>query len=206
MPLDPQVAALLAPAPEGFEMTSLPVDVLRKYVRESSTAYPKLDVPLASVFDRTIAGPGGALPIRTYTPVGREPFPILVYFHGGGFVLGNLDSHDIVCRSFCRGQDIVVVSVDYRLAPEHPYPFGDDDRDYIRGRLRDVEAAFGFTAFPGLAFEQIPARLLIHHFIEWWRTLEPQTPEQVEAHAQLPAAIRLLDTVSAWLEEKAQRS
>lgn len=93
-----------------------------------------------------------------------------------------------------------------RRAPEHPYPFGDDDRDYIRGRLRDVEAAFGFTAFPGLAFEQIPARLLIHHFIEWWRTLEPQTPEQVEAHAQLPAAIRLLDTVSAWLEEKAQRS
>lgn len=92
-----------------------------------------------------------------------------------------------------------------RRAPEHPYPFGADDRVYISGRLRDVETAFGFTAFPGLTFDQIPARKLIHHFIEWWRTLEPQTPEQVEAHAQLPAAIRLLDTVSAWLEEQAQR-
>ncbi|WP_454917516.1 hypothetical protein [Xanthobacter sediminis] len=92
-----------------------------------------------------------------------------------------------------------------RRAPERPFPFGDDDRAYVRARLRDVEAAFGFTAFPGLAFEQIPARALISHFIEWWRTLEPRTPAQTEAHAQLPAAIRLLDTVSAWLEEQAQR-
>ena len=64
MPLDPQVVALLQPAPEGFEMTSLPVDVLRKYVRESSMAYPKLAVPLAGIVDRTIAGPGGPLPCR----------------------------------------------------------------------------------------------------------------------------------------------
>jgi len=92
-----------------------------------------------------------------------------------------------------------------RRAPEHPYPFGDDDRAYVRGRLEDVEAAFGLAAFPGLPFEQIPGRALISRFIEWWRTLEPRTPEQVEAHAQLPAAIRLLDTVSAWLEEQALR-
>ncbi|WP_234052080.1 MULTISPECIES: hypothetical protein [unclassified Xanthobacter] len=92
-----------------------------------------------------------------------------------------------------------------RRAPEHPFPFGDDDRAYVSGRLRDVEEAFGFTAFPGLAFDQIPARALISRFIAWWRTLEPETPAQVEAHAQLPAAIRLLDTVSTWLEEQAQR-
>ena len=127
MPLDPQVAALLAPAPEGFEMTSLPVDVLRKYVRESSTAYPRLDVPLASVADRMIPGPGGALPVRVYMPVGVGPFPLVVYFHGGGWVVGDLDTQDMICRGLCHGASAVVVSVDYRLAPEHKFPAAVDD-------------------------------------------------------------------------------
>ena len=127
MPLDPQVAALLALAPEGFEMTSLPVDVLRKYVRESSTAYPRLDVPLASVVDRTIPGPGGALPVRVYMPVGVGPFPLVVYFHGGGWVVGDLDTQDMICRGLCHGASALVVSVDYRLAPEHKFPAAVDD-------------------------------------------------------------------------------
>ncbi|MFG1403251.1 hypothetical protein [Xanthobacter sediminis] len=92
-----------------------------------------------------------------------------------------------------------------RRAPEHPLPFADDDRAYVRGCLSDLETAFGFTAFPGLSFDQVPARTLISHFITWWRTLEPLTPAQAEAHARLPAAIRLIDTVSIWLEEQAQR-
>ncbi|MFO0689064.1 MAG: alpha/beta hydrolase [Myxococcota bacterium] len=127
MPLDPQVEALLQPAPEGFEMTSLPVDVLRKYVRESSTAYPKLAVPLASVVDRTIAGPGGALPIRIYTPTGAGPFPIVVYFHGGGWVVGDLDTQDMICRALGHGAKSIVVSVDYRLAPENRFPAAVED-------------------------------------------------------------------------------
>ena len=127
MPLDPQVAALLALAPEGFEMTSLPVDVLRKYVRESSTAYPRLDVPLASVVDRMIPGPGGALPVRVYMPVGVGPFPLVVYFHGGGWVVGDLDTQDMICRGLCHGASALVVSVDYRLAPEHKFPAAVDD-------------------------------------------------------------------------------
>ena len=127
MPLDPQVAALLAPAPEGFEMTNLPVDVLRKYVRESSTAYPRLDVPLASVVDRMIPGPGGALPVRVYMPVGVGPFPLVVYFHGGGWVVGDLDTQDMICRGLCHGASALVVSVDYRLAPEHKFPAAVDD-------------------------------------------------------------------------------
>lgn len=127
MPLDPQVEALLAPAPEGFEMTSLPIDVLRKYVRESSTAYPKLDVPLAGVADRTIPGPGGPLPVRIYTPTGQGPFPIVVYFHGGGWVVGDLDTQDMICRALCHGAGSVVVSVDYRLAPEHRFPAAVED-------------------------------------------------------------------------------
>jgi acetyl esterase len=127
MPLDPQVAALLAPAPEGFEMTSLPVDVLRKYVRESSTAYPKLAVPLASIVDRSIPGPGGPLPVRLYTPVGQGPFPIVVYFHGGGWVVGDLETQDMICRGLCHGARSVVISVDYRLAPEHRFPAAVED-------------------------------------------------------------------------------
>ena len=127
MPLDPQVAALLGPPVEGFEMTSLPVDVLRKYVRESSLAYPKLEVALASVVDRSIPGPGGALPVRVYTPVGSAPFPIVVFFHGGGWVVGDLDTQDMICRGLSHGSHSVVMSVDYRLAPEHKFPAAVDD-------------------------------------------------------------------------------
>ncbi|MEZ4331314.1 MAG: alpha/beta hydrolase [Myxococcota bacterium] len=127
MPLDPQVEALLAPAPEGFEMTSLPIDVMRKYVREASTAYPKLDVPLAGVVDRTIPGPGGPLPVRVYTPIGDGPFALVVYFHGGGWVVGDLDTQDMICRALCHGSAAVVVSVDYRLAPEHRFPAAVED-------------------------------------------------------------------------------
>ena len=127
MPLDPQVAALLGPPAEEFEMTSLPVDVLRKYVRESSLAYPKLAVALASVVDRSIPGPGGALPVRVYTPVGTAPFPIVVFFHGGGWVVGDLDTQDMICRGLSHGSNSVVMSVDYRLAPEHRFPAAVDD-------------------------------------------------------------------------------
>lgn len=126
-PLDPQVEALLEPAPDDFEMTSLLVDVLRKYVRDSSTAYPPLDVPIAAVADRTLSGPGGSLPIRVYTPEGEGPFSIMVFFHGGGWVVGDLDTQDMICRALCHGAKTVVVSVDYRLAPEHKFPAAVDD-------------------------------------------------------------------------------
>ena len=93
-----------------------------------------------------------------------------------------------------------------RRAPDEPFPLSAEDSRYIEERLRDVEAAFGLEAFPALAFEQIPARALIARFIDWWRTLEPRDERQESAHASLPAAIRLLDTISAWREERAQRS
>lgn len=127
MPLDPQVQALLSGAPEGFEMTSMPIDAMRKFVRESSMAYPKLAVALANVADRTLPGPGGALPIRIYTPTGPGPHPLVVFFHGGGWVVGDLDTQDMICRGLCHGAGSVVVSVDYRLAPEHPFPAAVDD-------------------------------------------------------------------------------
>src|ERR1700732_5427953 len=82
---------------------------------------------IASVREQTIDGPGGRLRIRIYTPRGTGPFPLLVFFHGSGFVLCSLDTHDGMCRNLCAGCECVVASVDYRLAPEHKFPAGIDD-------------------------------------------------------------------------------
>ncbi len=92
-----------------------------------------------------------------------------------------------------------------RRAPDHPIDLSAEDAAYVEKALREVEESFGLDAFPGLAFARIPARALIRIFIDWWRGLEPQNATQREALAQLPSAIRLLDTFSAWLEEKARR-
>ena len=82
---------------------------------------------LAGTEDRTIPGPAGDLPIRIYTPKGDGPFPVLVFFHGGGFAIGSLTSHDPVARRLCAEAGALVVAVDYRLAPEHPFPAPVDD-------------------------------------------------------------------------------
>jgi acetyl esterase len=82
---------------------------------------------VASQVDRTIPGPGGAIPIRVYTPEGDGPFPCLVYFHGGGWVIGDLEMVNAACRTLAARSNCVVVSVDYRLAPEHKYPAPLDD-------------------------------------------------------------------------------
>jgi acetyl esterase len=69
-----------------------------------------------------IPGPCCEIRLRVYSPSGNKPFPALLYFHGGGWVFNNLDTHDHVCRSLCRGAGCVVISVDYRLAPENKFP------------------------------------------------------------------------------------
>ena len=82
---------------------------------------------LASIDDRTFPGPGGEVPIRIYTPVGDGPFPVLIFLHGGGFTIGSINSHDPVTRQLAAQAEAIVVSVDYRLAPEHPFPAAVDD-------------------------------------------------------------------------------
>ena len=91
--------------------------------------FRKGDTPIGKVEDRTIDGPGGDLGVRIYTPVSTNStvLPGLVFFHGGGFVLGDLDTHDDLCRVLCNESGFRVVSVDYRLAPEHPFPAAVDD-------------------------------------------------------------------------------
>lgn len=90
-------------------------------------------------------------------------------------------------------------------APEGPSPFSEEDRGYIFSCLADVEASFGVSGFPGLAPEAIASRTLIRQLIEWWRTLEPATEAQRDAYGRLPGAIRLIDTVSIWVEEQTAR-
>lgn len=83
--------------------------------------------PVHSVVNRTLPGPAGQIPVRVFTPTAGTRFAGLVYFHGGGFILGSLDSCDRVCRDLSQLSGRVVVSVDYRLAPEHPFPAAVDD-------------------------------------------------------------------------------
>jgi acetyl esterase/lipase len=107
------------------------IDAIRQRLRDLPRRrfHPELRVE-----DRAIAGPGGRIAVRIYWPTtdsghsGAEiAKPVLLYFHGGGFVMGDLDTHDASCRQHAVGADTIVVSVDYRLAPEHPYPAAIED-------------------------------------------------------------------------------
>lgn len=91
------------------------------------TRTPEQVIPVASVEDTEIPGGSGNIKARIYRPEGDGSFPTVVFFHGGGFVIGNLDSHDNMCREICRTAESVVVSVDYRVAPENPFPAAIDD-------------------------------------------------------------------------------
>ena len=108
----------------------------------------------ATVVDRTIPGPGGDLPVRLYRPLaapGDDKLPGLVYAHGGGWVFGNLDSHDTLCAQLAIEAGIAVFAVDYRLAPEARFP----------GAFDDVVAALQWVAANGTAVGIDPGRLAI---------------------------------------------
>jgi acetyl esterase len=108
-----------------------------------------MDLPrgeLAVVRDLTVPGPAGAIPVRLYDPRdARAPGPMVIFFHGGGFVLGDLESHDPGCAAIARGLDLPVLAVDYRLAPEHPWPAAADDceavaRAVAEGAIEGIKA------------------------------------------------------------------
>lgn len=87
------------------------------------------ETPTGKIENRTIPGPAHAIPVRVYTPLNAatQTLPGFVFFHGGGFVLGDLDTHDDLCRVLANDSGCRVISVDYRLAPEHPFPAAVDD-------------------------------------------------------------------------------
>jgi len=107
--------------------------------------------PVAHVEDRALPGPGGPLPVRLYRPEAPAPLPLLVYFHGGGWVLGDLDSSDFGCRAYANRVPCLVVSVDYRLAPEHKFP----------AAVEDVVAATRWAAAHAAELGGDPARVAV---------------------------------------------
>jgi acetyl esterase len=124
MALDPQARALLderatwgLPPPHQVAPDAARENMLARLVRQ-----PAPLEPVERVENHRIPGPAGPIPIRLYAPAASGPLPVLVYFHGGGWVLGNLDSHDVICRSLANQSECMVISVDYRLAPEHRFP------------------------------------------------------------------------------------
>jgi acetyl esterase len=100
----------------------------RARMRRETLRYAGDVEPVRSARDLAIAGAAGTLRARHYAPEeAGGPHPLLVFFHGGGFAVGDLDTHDAACRALCRGAGVHVLSVDYRLAPEHPFPAAADD-------------------------------------------------------------------------------
>lgn len=125
--LHPGAAALAAAMESGFpKLEELPAAEGRRIAASQRRAVEQ-PTAVASVDDRAIEGPGGPLPLRVYRARTDAVSPVVVFFHGGGFVIGNLDGHDEMCRTLCAATDTTVVSVDYRLAPEHPFPAAVDD-------------------------------------------------------------------------------
>ena len=122
--LDPQIVTILNEAEAAGDppLESLSPVEARQAAIDGLAAWRGEPEPLPGVEDRSIAGPAGEIRIRIYTPDTPSPRPALVYFHGGGWVVCDLDTHDVVCRAIARESGATVVAVDYRLAPEHPFP------------------------------------------------------------------------------------
>lgn len=156
MSLHPQVAALLeraahSPLPPYVEV---PAHVARRIYRDTRSALAPKAPEVAEA--RLLIAPG-PVALRCYRPQGAKPeeqLPALVYFHGGGWVIGDLDTHDVLCRQLANGAHCAVYSADYRLAPEHPFPAAVDDCvaavKYVAGRHKLV-AVGGDSAGGNLA-------------------------------------------------------
>ncbi|AJT69530.1 Carboxylesterase NlhH [Streptomyces lydicus] len=164
MPLDPAIAAVLD---QANAVTSTPIrttdpQVLREAQRQlSATTDLTHPIDVGSVQDTAVPGPAGDVPVRIYRPAAGGPAPTVVFFHGGGWITGDLDTHDLVTRRLCRDAGAVVVAVHYRRAPEHPFPAPYEDclaatrhvADHIEqyGAQRDRLAVAGDSAGANLA-------------------------------------------------------
>ena len=130
MPLDSQIAALLEQLNQAPPMSLGSVEDARsgfsQMVLAAASFSPEIEV--GEITDIEVAGGAGPLPARLYRPLGAEgPIATLVFFHGGGFVIGDITTYDAQCRTLCREGRIAVLSVEYRVAPEDPFPAAADD-------------------------------------------------------------------------------
>jgi acetyl esterase len=146
--LHPQVQAVLEamaklnlPAPQ----TVTPAQARLNFKQSRGVFLPQPEA-VAAANDYTVAGPGGAIPVRLYRPMGAAPsakLPVLIYFHGGGWVLGDIETHDPLCRVLANRSGCAVLSVDYRLAPEHKFPAAVEDAVAVARYVAASGAAWG---------------------------------------------------------------
>jgi acetyl esterase len=146
--LHPQMQLLLALRDlwRGPSMADLTPEMARRDFRNDTAIVAGRPIAVGPVSDLTIDGGDGPIAARHYAPTAHVRRPLLVYFHGGGFVIGDLDGHDNLCRRICRDADIHVLSVDYRLAPEHPFPAAVNDAWSAFRWARDNAHALGAQA------------------------------------------------------------
>lgn len=152
MPLDPQAQALLEQMKAmGFTYTSdLTVTRAREMIQTMQAVRPEGE-PVAHVEDTLIPGPASDIPIRIYSPEGKGSFPVMVFFHTGGWQIGDLNTQDPLCRRITNRAGCIVVAVDYRLAPEHPFPAAVDD----------CYEATKWVATHAVEFQGDPSRLVV---------------------------------------------
>jgi acetyl esterase len=125
--LDPQIAPLIEALDAGFPPVHTMTGAQARSTIRSRFVPPREPEPVAEFRDATVPGPGGDIPVRVYRPASDGRLPTLVFAHGGGFVFCDLDSHDALCRDIANRIPAVVVSVAYRLAPEHQWPAAAED-------------------------------------------------------------------------------
>tara|TARA_Y100001936_G_scaffold249684_1_gene300622 strand:- start:2288 stop:3217 length:930 start_codon:yes stop_codon:yes gene_type:complete len=126
MPLDIQAKTSL----EKRKEAGIPGqhEVTPEEARRMQEAQPRIPGPeIGSIADIKIQGTHGNIPIRIYTPEGTGPFPIAMWFHGGGWVIGNIETNDSTCRALAKESESIIISVDYKLAPENKFPIPFDD-------------------------------------------------------------------------------
>ena len=145
MSLDPQVKAFLddLAAQQAPPLSTLSLEEARAGVAADAAVVGEPE-PVERIEDRCVPGPGGEIPVRIYTPHRGGPLPVLVYYHGGGWVLGDIPTHETFATALANAADCIVVSVAYRLAPEHKYPAAVDDAyaaaAWVFARARDFGA------------------------------------------------------------------
>jgi acetyl esterase len=129
-------------------LETLPHAVGRKAVDKMSEDSEADPMPVGKIADGGFAGPGGDIHFRRYRPIGAAagPLPTLIYYHGGGFVIGNIETHDSTCRRLSNKSRCQVISIDYRLSPEHPFPAPIDDGVAAFRHIRDNADSFSVDA------------------------------------------------------------
>ncbi|MGZ6827079.1 MAG: alpha/beta hydrolase [Mycobacteriales bacterium] len=204
MPLDPQIAALLPMIAGAPPMSSADATAARTAFRLFTVDMrdPATLAPVLSTEDVTYPAPEGPREARVYRPDAEGPVPTILFVHGGGFVIGDIDTHEDQARLLCAEVGAVVVSIDYRLAPEHPFPAGhldcvaafrwvvetvaelggDADRIAVAGDSAGGNLSAGLAIAARDAGLPLKAQLLIYPGVDFSETEHPSRVENAEGY------------------------